>query len=127
LLLDRPAIKIRSEVETNWTAQPIKERGTRKVTLDLEKIKPPLVVRSIKPGDRFRPLGLGGSKKVGDYLTDRKVEPVFRDEIPVICDAEGIIWLVGFEIDDRVKVDVHTGKVITIEVSDRKSGAAATI
>ena len=127
LLLDRPAIKIRSEVETNWTAQPIKERGTRKVTLDLEKIKPPLVVRSIKPGDRFRPLGLGGSKKVGDYLTDKKVEPVFRDEIPVICDAEGIIWLVGFEIDDRVKVDVHTGKVITIEVSDRKSGAAATI
>ena len=93
-----------------------RQKRSKKVMLDESMVSPPLFVRHIKPGDRFRPLGLTGSKKVGDYLTDKKVPLVYRDEIPVVCDREGIIWLVGYEIADRVKVDHKTKKVITIEV-----------
>jgi len=93
-----------------------RQKRSKKITLDGSRVSPPLFVRRIRPGDRFRPLGLAGSKKVGDYLTDKKVPLVYRDEIPVVCDKEGIIWLVGYEIADRVKVDHQTKKVITIEV-----------
>ena len=95
-------------------------RQSRKVLLDLDRLTPPLTVRNIGSGDRFQPLGLSGTKKVGDYLTDRKVPAVYRDEIPVVCDIKGIIWLVGYEIADRVKVDHKTKKVVSIEVSTRK-------
>lgn len=84
--------------------------------MDLTKLRPPFTVRNIRPGDRFRPLGLRGSRKVGDYLTDRKAPPVYRDEIPVLCDKDGIVWLVGFEIADRVKVDSSTKEVWKIEI-----------
>ena len=61
-----------------------------------------------------------GSKRVGDYLTDRKVAVVYRDEIPVVCDGKGIVWLVGFEIADRVKIDNRTEKVVAIEVAKHR-------
>ena len=35
-----------------------------------------LAVRNRRPGDRFRPVGLGGQKKLQDYFVDRKVAPV---------------------------------------------------
>ncbi len=97
-------------------------RGAPSVMLDAEAVRAPLVVRTLKAGDRFGPLGLEGSKKVGDYLTDRKVPPMLRDEIPAVCDQDGIIWLVGFEIADRVKVTDRTKKVLRLESVPNKTG-----
>ena len=126
--LKRPAMDFHCRTSIRTAGAPIeKKRGSRKVTLDRNKLKPPLFVRNIKAGDRFTPLGLRGSKKAGDFLTDRKVPVPYRDEIPVVCDGEGIVWLVGFEIADRVKVKEKTGKVVTIEVSVRKSRTAPAV
>lgn len=97
-----------------------REKRPKQVWLDWEKLSLPLIVRGIKPGDKFTPLGMKGTKKIGDYLTDRKAERVFRDEIPVVCDQQGIVWLVGFEIADRIKIDSSTKRVIRIEVSERR-------
>jgi len=104
-----------------------KVRRARRVTLDRDKVDGPLFVRNIRRGDRFQPLGLDGSKKVGDYLTNRRIAPVFRDEIPVVCDRQGIIWLVGYEISERVKIDATTRKVITIECTTRTGSEAETV
>ena len=92
-----------------------KERRSSKVIVDFDKLSPPLLVRNIRIGDKFRPLGLQGNKKIGDYLTDRKVPALLRGEIPVVTDSRGIVWLVGFEIDERVKIDQNTKKVLKIE------------
>jgi len=104
-----------------------KARRSRRVELAAEKVQFPLTVRNIRSGDRFEPLGLGGTKKIGDYLTDRKVAPVYRDETPVVCDCRGIIWLVGFEISERVKVDSSTRKVVRIECATRKRVKSETV
>lgn len=113
-------LDIRMSVYNNRRESPGGRRRARSVMLNYDAVKPPLIVRNIRPGDRFRPLGLRGTKKVGDYLTDRKVPRVYRDEIPVVCDDGGIIWLVGYEIADRVKIDESTRKVLRIEFSRRK-------
>jgi len=105
----------------------MRERRSRTVVLDLTKLSPPLVVRHIRPGDRFQPLGMKGARKVGDYLTDRKVGRVYRDEIPLVCDNKGIVWLVGFEIADRAKVDRSTREVLKLEIVRRREKAVAAV
>jgi len=57
-----------------------------------------LLARSWKPGDRMRPLGLKGSKKLQDIFSDGKVPPTLRHSLPVIeCHGE-IVWIPGFRI-----------------------------
>ncbi len=113
-------LNIRMSVHKRMAATPERRKRARTVWLDYDKVHQPLMVRNIRKGDRFRPLGLTGTKKVGDYLTDRKVHPVYRDEIPVVCDSKGIIWLVGFEISERVRIDSSTREVLKIGYSRRK-------
>lgn len=120
-------MRVRSRVSAYRATGAKWRRQTGKVVLDWSKIREPLVIRSIRPGDRFQPLGMTGRKKVGDYLTDRKVASIFRDEIPVLCDNEGIVWLVGFEIADRVKVAGTTRKVLKLEIAVDKDLAPKAV
>ncbi|MCH9024287.1 MAG: tRNA lysidine(34) synthetase TilS [candidate division Zixibacteria bacterium] len=94
----------------------LKKRQSPDVIVDFGKIRPPLLVRNLRTGDRFCPLGLKGSKKVSDYLVDRKVSRPLRDEVPVVTDRRGIIWLVGYEIDERVKMDGTTTERLKIGI-----------
>src|SRR5262249_22180681 len=47
-----------------------------------------LSVRNRRPGDRFRPLGLGGRKKLQDFFVDRKVRRDERDRVPLVVDRD---------------------------------------
>jgi tRNA(Ile)-lysidine synthase len=115
--------RLTSDFDKSWRT----ERCARRVRLDWEKLAPPLTVRNIRAGDRFQPLGMKGTKKVGDFLTDRKVHRVYRNEIPMVCDRKGIVWLVGYEIADRVKIDASTERVLEIEVNERRKSAAHAV
>lgn len=107
-------------------AAPKLRRGSR-VTVDRQKLSPPLSIRRIRAGDRFAPLGMKGRKKVGDYLTDRKFPAAMRDEVLAVCDSDGIVWLVGFEIADRVKIDPATTEVVTLEYRNVKARQSKTV
>jgi tRNA(Ile)-lysidine synthase len=114
-------MKCREIPKTRAVTEP--QKNGARIHVDFDKISWPMYVTGIKPGDRFRPLGMKGSKKVGDFLTDRKVPALYRDEIPVVHDQKGIIWLVGYQIADRVKIGKSTKKVLEIErIEKRKSG-----
>lgn len=73
--------------------------GRRRLTLKTT-VETPLVVRGRQPGDRVRPHGVGGSKKLQDLLVDLKVPRAERDRVPVVVDAAGrIVWVVGHASD----------------------------
>lgn len=83
--------------------------------LDADKIKMPLEVRPVAPGDRFSPLGLRGSKKVTDYLTDIKFEHLHKNGVNVVCDSTGkIICIPGLQISNHVRITSSTSQVLTI-------------
>jgi tRNA(Ile)-lysidine synthase len=64
-----------------------------------------LAVRNRRPGDRFRPVGLGGRKKLQDYFVDRKIPRDRRDAVPIVVDAaDRIVWVAGYEIDETFRV-----------------------
>ena len=119
LNLDRPAVRFICRLE-KCARKANREADRGKVCLDWDKLQPPMVVRTIRPGDRFRPLGMKGHKKVGDFLTDRKVPRPLRDEVLLLCDQEGPVWVVGHEIADRVRIDKRTGKVLKVVFSVRQ-------
>jgi tRNA(Ile)-lysidine synthase len=65
----------------------------------------PLTVRSRRPGDWIRPVGLGGRKKLQDYFVDRKLPRDVRDFVPLVVDRfDRIIWVAGYTIDDQFEV-----------------------
>jgi len=73
------------------------------------------VLRTWREGDRFRPLGVDGEKKLQDFFTDMKV-PVYKRNKTGILEADGeIIWVVGMRISDRAKVRPDTEKAVKIE------------
>ena len=51
-------------------------------------------IRTRRPGDRIRPFGSSGSRKLQDYLTDRRIAEPFRDQIPLLC-RDGEVLLVA--------------------------------
>ena len=76
-----------------------------------------LWVRSRRPGDTFRPLGLGGRKKLQDVFVDRKVPRDRRDRVPLVVDArDRIIWVAGFGPSDDARVTGSTQSVVTLRV-----------
>ena len=86
--------------------------------LDAAKVCFPLTVSTMRPGDRFSPFGLKGSKSVADFLNSRKVDLLFKDIIPVIKDKDGkIVCLPSLEIDDHFKVTSQSKKILIISAS----------
>jgi tRNA(Ile)-lysidine synthase len=71
---------------------------------DLDAVRPPIEVRFRRPGDSFRPLGSGGSKKLKDYFIDRKVPRFLRDCIPLLISNGRIMWVMGYAIDNRYRL-----------------------
>ena len=92
-------------------------RDPLEATLEAAAIRGDLTVRSRLAGDRLRPLGLRGQKKLQDILVDAKVPREQRDGVPIVADNAGIVWVVGHCIADRVKVTPRTKQVIRLRAS----------
>lgn len=63
-----------------------------------------LVVRYRRPGDRISPLGMTGSRKIQDVLTDAKVPTVQRDRLPLLVCGDEVVWIPGYRIAARYAV-----------------------
>ncbi len=53
------------------------------------------VIRTRRPGDRIRPFGMEGTRKLQDYLTDRGIDEPWRDRIPLLCRGQEVILAAG--------------------------------
>ncbi len=76
----------------------------------------PLTLRKWKTGDKFKPLGLNGFKKLSDYFKDIKLSLFEKEAVWILENKEHIIWIVGHHMDDRCKVVEGTEKMIKISL-----------
>ncbi len=58
---------------------------------------------------------MSGRRKLQDLLTDRKVPRALRRRLPVVCDAEKIVWVAGHCLSEAVKVTADTSEAIWLE------------
>ena len=80
--------------------------------LDYDQLRLPLLVRGRQVGDRFHPLGAPGAKSVSDFLSDEKIDPQTRARTGILCDQQGLIWIMPFRIDERVKLSTATRRAL---------------
>ena len=88
---------------------------------DLDKVNLPLVVRFREDGDRFWPLGLGGEKRVGKFLTAARVPQEIRQKLLVVADSEKIIWLWPIRMCQHAKITSETQKIFQLQIADTSS------
>jgi len=117
-LYEEKGIKIKTEI-INGGIGLIKDKKPARdeAYLDYDCISFPVIMRFWEEkGEKFYPLGLGGSKKLQDFFTDRKVPPSLRARIPLFFDSAKLIWVAGYEIDERVKLTDKTVKIFHIKI-----------
>lgn len=89
------------------------------VWCDASRVGKQLVVRNWRRGDRLQPLGLSGHRKLSDIFVDRKVPAHLRRRIPVVCDEEGIVWVVGLCLAHRVRCTSDTKQTVHLWAQPR--------
>ncbi len=92
-------------------ARPLPAGAAR---FDLDRLPGPLRVRGRRPGDSFRPVGLGGTKKVKDYLIDLKIPRFQRGSIPLLVSSEKILWVVPHRLDERFLAGPESRRILEV-------------
>jgi tRNA(Ile)-lysidine synthase len=83
---------------------------------DAEKIRFPLLVRSRRDGDRYRPLGAPGRKKLKEILRAKKIAAAERGALPLICSGNDIVWVPGLPVAEAFKITERTKLVFRIDL-----------
>jgi tRNA(Ile)-lysidine synthase len=73
-----------------------------------------LTARNFKPGDRIRPLGMTGTRKVKEVFIDRKLPPPLRGRFPVVAMGTRIVWLPGILRGDGALVSTASETVLHV-------------
>ena len=94
----------------------IKETEANVAFFDLDRLLFPLLVRNLRPGDRFSPLGVNGTQKVKKYFINHKIPAAQRRICPLLLSGGNIIWIAGHRIDNAVKVSPQTRRVLKAEL-----------
>lgn len=77
------------------------------LTFDGDKIPKNAVIRTRKDGDIFKKFG-GGTKKLKDFLIDKKIPRFERDNLLVLAENNQILLVFNVEISENIKVDNNT-------------------
>jgi tRNA(Ile)-lysidine synthase len=73
--------------------------------VDLSRVKPPLFLRTRRPGDIIQPFGMKSKTKFKKYLINKGIPEFERDELLLITNDEEILWVVGVGISELLRVN----------------------
>ena len=87
-------------------------QGKSYACFDLDRLTFPLILRRWQQGDRFRPFGMRGSRKLSDYFSDHKYSLVDKANALLLCSGNTILWILGERVADGFRVTPETERVI---------------
>lgn len=111
------AVTIQADILPPNAVPDLRKAGHQAAFFDMETVSFPLTVRNPKPGDRFVPLGMTGRQKIKKYFIDHKIPAARRACCPVLESGGRPIWLMGYRMDDSVKITSRTKQVLKVEFS----------
>ena len=95
------------------------------IWLDADALEMPLLVRMRQPGDRLRPLGMGGKRiKLSDLMINLKLPQRSRAAWPLVCAGEEIVWVVGCRGSDAARLRENTTRVIHLALKQAEAQEA---
>ena len=101
----------RTEVKTLFAKSDL-DPGPERAYLNYDKLHFPLYWRHWMAGDRFKPLGMKGFKKLSDFFSDLKLSRLEKEQVWLLCSGQDIVWVAGYRIDERYKLEFPVGNPV---------------
>lgn len=92
------------------------EKDKKFAYFDAAKINFPLRVKKWQKGDKFKPFGMKGVKKLSDFFIDEKLSLFEKENVWLLTLNNKIVWVVGYRIDDDFKLTEKTKQVLQLEI-----------
>jgi len=89
----------------------------------VERVAGVLRVRNFRPGDRFRPLGMAGRKKLKDLFIEKKLSRSCRRTLPLVLAGEEIVWIPGCARGDFARLEPDSRAAWRVKVGPPPGGA----
>ena len=102
------------KIEVREIENPLIEDG---LFCDKDKIPDSAVWRTRREGDYIEKFG-GGTRKLKNYLIDKKVPIRIRDSIPVLANGNEILVVLGVDISEKIKIDDKTQHIFQIKMKE---------
>jgi tRNA(Ile)-lysidine synthase len=100
-------------VTAAW-CEPVVRDDRMVAIIDADRLSAALIVDSVRPGDVIRPLGMKGTRKLQDVLTDAKVPRRSRARVPLVRDGEAVVWVAGLRMSDDYAIRAGTVRAVEI-------------
>ncbi len=89
------------------------------ILLSDELLQSGLYFRHWQEGDKMKPFGMKGNKKLSDILVDAGIDRFTKASIPVLCDKKGnILWLAGVRSSELLRLKDVSEAAWVLEISD---------
>jgi tRNA(Ile)-lysidine synthase len=90
--------------------------GITAAAFDADEVSFPLTVRNPVPGDRFKPWGLQGTRKLKKVLIDLKIPRDLRKRLPLLLKGDEILWIPGVRRSDAAPIHSATRRVLEVSI-----------
>ncbi len=118
IVLDGELGQVKTPYDLTWKTVDATyeiEKDRLVAVFDAGQIQFPLELRKWHAGDRIFPVGLKGSKKVSDLLTDLKLSIPEKNRVLVLVMNDQVLWVVGHRTDRRFLVNETSDKVLIFD------------
>jgi tRNA(Ile)-lysidine synthetase-like protein len=72
------------------------------------------LIRTRRPGDRMRPLGSPGARKLQDVMVDAKIPRADRDGWPLVVAGDSILWGPGCPVAEGARVQARDDEALCL-------------
>jgi tRNA(Ile)-lysidine synthase len=94
----------------------------REAYVDAYSLDGPLQVRGPLPGDRLRPLGASGTRKLQDVLVDLRVPVGARLGTPLVVCSDRIVWVCGLVLAEEGRIRRETTALVRLSLENGRGG-----
>lgn len=118
LLIHKEIKEIRNPIALKFSTSrsALKDGKNFCVYINKQKLVYPLTLRKWQTGDKMKPLGLKGSKKISDIFKEAKLNAIQKSEQWLLVNGNNeVIWVLGLKFDDRYKVTAETKNILKAE------------
>ena len=93
---------------------------------DADRLGWPLLLRARRPGDRMRPRGGRGSRKLSDLMIDAKIARGARAELPVLTTSGGeVLYVPGLRPAELARPTPATRRVLRVDFAQIPAGGVS--
>ncbi len=111
------------EVGLKFEGKEFKKKNARELEfndkmhacIDRANLEFPLLVRNRREGDRYRPIGSPGQKKLKEIMRARGIPLSEREKRPVFISGEEIVWVLGLPVSEKYKISKKTRDVFVLK------------